>query len=66
MGVEELFKAVGCKYFDQNFNDNNNNPSYNNNNQPETKPLSKSDTLKLDKNMFKNDDKNKTKCCYYY
>ena len=48
MGVEELFKAVGRKYFEQNFSDN---------------ILTKAGTLKLDKNMVKNDKKFKIKCC---
>ena len=61
MGVEELFKAVGRKYFEQNFSDNKN-PSHNNN-KSESNILTKAGTLKLDKNMVKNNKKFKIKCC---
>ena len=55
MGINELFKALGNKYFNVNSIEKNKNS--------DSKPHS--EPLKLDKNIHVNNRKEKRKCCHH-
>ena len=52
VGIEELFKSIGCKLIDPNYKDDDNIENKDNN-----------AVIQLDKNQVKNDEKKKNNCC---